>query len=262
MSDIDDFQLVGRSRDFHLMDEAWAVHSVFGVFGLRSVGKSRFVKEYMQYKGDPVLCTDIRTISDTQSLYANLVASLKVDTRASETSRPKFRIDIIQALNVSSDGQNLNIAFDNAEDIVESKDGGDFLKLCTDIVKKCPNVKVVITSTTRTGFSEIGNTFFPYELKPLFKEDAATLLRLAVPGVNFGENLEKIVEFSEGLPLLILMIGSELSVDGGLIQPEEMVNLLSNARLQTLSGDSYPPEERVGTYRNSLTSLYPFQVYF
>ena len=51
-----------------------------------------------------------------------------------------------------------------------------------------------------------------------------------------------------GLPLVILMVGSELTADDGLIEPRDMVEFLTECRLQALSREYYPAEDRVGRY--------------
>ena len=59
--------------------------------------------------------------------------------------------------------------------------------------------------------------------------------------------LDKIAELCEGLPLALLMTGSELEQDEeGLLDPCDMVELLNKCRLKVLSQDLYPIQERIG----------------
>ena len=52
----------------------------------------------------------------------------------------------------------------------------------------------------------------------------------------------------EGLPLVILMVGSELMTEEGEIEPKEMVEFLTECRLHALSRENYPEEDRVGKF--------------
>ena len=54
------------------------------------------------------------------------------------------------------------------------------------------------------------------------------------------------IRYFKGLPLVILMVGSELTADDGEIEPKEMVEFLTECRLHALSRENYPEEDRVG----------------
>ena len=54
--------------------------------------------------------------------------------------------------------------------------------------------------------------------------------------------------YFEGLPLVILMVGSELTAEIGEIKPIEMVEFLTECRLHALSRENYPEEDRVGKF--------------
>ena len=45
---------------------------------------------------------------------------------------------------------------------------------------------------------------------------------------------------------MILMVGSELTSEEGLIQPKDMVEFLTDCRLQALSRENYSQDDRVG----------------
>jgi hypothetical protein len=68
--------------------------------------------------------------------------------------------------------------------------------------------------------------------------------RSVAPGINFGEYEDAIVTLSDGLPLLILMIGSELK-NNDEMTPCHMVQCLQTSRLKTLSDTLYPKEDRI-----------------
>ena len=58
--------------------------------------------------------------------------------------------------------------------------------------------------------------------------------------------------YFEGLPLIILMVGSELTAEDGEIEPKEMVEFLTECRLHALSRENYPEEDRVGKLLHQL----------
>ena len=73
------------------------------------------------------------------------------------------------------------------------------------------------------------------------------MLQTVAPSVALGKFESSIIKLSEGLPLLLLMIGAELEEDDG-ITPEDMAEMLASFRLRALSWKYYPEEERIGEY--------------
>jgi AAA+ ATPase superfamily predicted ATPase len=45
-------EFVGRENDLNVLKTAWQKHKIFGIFGLRSVGKSRLDRVFKKYKVD------------------------------------------------------------------------------------------------------------------------------------------------------------------------------------------------------------------
>ena len=62
----------------------------------------------------------------------------------------------------------------------------------------------------------------------------------------FSTEVSERLYCNTGLPLIILMVGCELSEDDRLIDVHEMIELLSDCRLKALSREFYPPEDRIG----------------
>lgn len=56
------------------------------------------------------------------------------------------------------------------------------------------------------------------------------------------------VTLISGLPLVLLMVGSEMTAEEGMITPQEMVEFLTDCRLSALSRENYPENDRVGKY--------------
>ncbi|XP_046551296.1 kinesin light chain 4-like [Haliotis rubra] len=92
------------------------------------------------------------------------------------------------------------------------------------------------------------------------------------PSVQYDQGLiDKIVELCMGLPLAVLMTGSELEIDNHFLTPDQMVDILTQSRLEACDDDSdgtqvrleawsrdcsYAEEEQIGpVYRNFIRRL-------
>ncbi|XP_053396220.1 uncharacterized protein LOC123550883 [Mercenaria mercenaria] len=249
--DVDiEVEFVGRESDLHVLQNAWKNHKIFGIFGLRSVGKSRLVKEFWSRKkteGFELIHIDMKLISDISSLYANICAALRIEPEIQATDPDRWIHHICEALKTTN-GKYFIFFFDNTEDCQEFKGVNtrdSFLSLCTSLVRLCKNVKVFITSTTRVQLAQLKRVYCSHELLPLSQTESRQLLKYVTQGIELGEYEDSIVNLSEGMPLLILMIGSELTDDGGLITPKDMVEFLLTCRLKALSREFYSVEDRV-----------------
>ncbi|XP_046571682.1 uncharacterized protein LOC124279847 [Haliotis rubra] len=95
---------------------------------------------------------------------------------------------------------------------------------------------------------------------------------LITPSVQYNQGLiDKIVELCMGLPLAVLMTGSELEIDNHFLTPDQMVDILAQSRLEACDDDSdgtqvrleawsrdcsYSEEEQIGpVYRNFIRRL-------
>lgn len=245
---------VGRADDIQKLNENFNRHRIFGIFGLRSVGKSRLVREYIKKhvkQERQVIIVDCREIVDIASLYTSLCVNLQVEPNPNDVAAGEWVKTIVNVVHCNENNSFLFL-FDNTEDYQDNNVlmRDSFLTLCTTLVRRCFNVKIFITSTTRVQFSQLHRVYYSHELLPLKRSDALELLQSELEGcgVKLGEYSRAIIQLSQGLPLLILMIASELREDGGMLTPKDMVELLSSCRLKSLSREFYPEEDRVGAY--------------
>lgn len=252
--DIDiEVDFVGRENDLDELQKAWKSHKIFGIFGLRSVGKSRLVTEFLNRKSDKFvrLYTDMKLISDTKSLYTKLCASYGMEPELKAVDGNRWVYHICEAVRAAN-GKYFIFVFDNTEDYQEFK-GVDirdsFFLLCTTLVRQCTNMKIFITSTTRVQFAQLKKVYFSHEVFPLKQRETRYLLKSVTEGIDLGEYENSIVNLCEGLPLLALMVGSELTEDFGMVTPKDMVEFLLTCRLKALSREFYPQEDRVGKCR-------------
>ncbi|XP_045195284.2 uncharacterized protein LOC123550882 [Mercenaria mercenaria] len=252
--DVSEWDFVGRKLDFRNFDQAWSKHKLFGIFGIRSVGKSRCVREYIKSKQCHVTHVELQYIDCIESLHSNICALLGLEPNPNSTETDQWIKEIISAVAHASKNEGFVVFFDNAENVIESPFKDKFLLLLTKLVKGCRKIKIFVTSTTRIQFSQF--RFFTHEVHPLVPSEAKELLQTVAPDVDLGEYGDVIVKLSEGLPLMLLMIGAELKEDDGLLSPADMVELLCKCRLETLSNEFYPEEDRVGdVYRNFILRL-------
>ncbi|KAL4235350.1 hypothetical protein ACF0H5_006985 [Mactra antiquata] len=249
-------QFVGRLHDFQTLDKYWSGNRLFGIYGIRAVGKSRFVEEYLKTKECGVTNVDLVGTQQTNSAYTILCAALHIEPSNDADDGQIWIAPLLEHLNDCSEEKPTVIVFDNAEDIIEGPTKDSFMSMISEVVKNCEKVKIFITSTTRVLFTQLGKVYTSQKLEPLSQADTEELLKFAAPNVDFGPYRNVIIELSEGLPLLILMIGSELTAVSRQISVREMVNLLLNCRLEALSHVQYSDEYRVGfVYKNFIKRL-------
>ncbi|XP_053396224.1 uncharacterized protein LOC123550887 isoform X2 [Mercenaria mercenaria] len=252
---------VGRENELNELHKAWERHRIFGIFGLRSVGKSRLVKEFFKrYKPEDavVIQIDMKMLPDVVSLYAIICASLglQINQQSEETA---ILIHQIVRFICTTTERHFIFFFDNTEDFQDIKGESvrdSFSTFCSSLIRQCKHVTVFISSTSRLPLTHLGEVYYSYEVLPLKQTETRQLLKNVTAGIELGEYVDTLANLSEGLPLLILMIGSELTEDGGLITPKDMVEFLLTCRLRALSRDFYPEEDRVAdVYQKFLDRL-------
>lgn len=241
---------IGRSLYFEDLLERWEELRCVGVYGMRSVGKSRFVKQLLnlvsKHLSDNDYITtwiDVRNLQSLRQIYLTLSEKFNIPIMDDEND---FLCAIL--VRISEVKENLWIILDNAEDVIDSDLNNDFIELCKQITNQNIKVKVIITSTSHLSCSTFypGIGYYDIELSPLSILESKELLQKSAPSVDYGIYLDKIAELCEGLPLALLMTSSELEQDDGLLDPCDMVELLNKCRLKVLSQDLYPIQERIG----------------
>lgn len=247
----EDIPFVGRDNDFTAVDAEWTENEcrIYEVFGIRAVGKSRFVSEFLRRKKTSVLHVDLSSTVNVDVLYNVLITSLHVPPISGASDTRKWMPHVIAELIKFSSTRDVTLFLDNAEDALESSWKDELLSLCCRTVKSCPRLKLCITSTKRVHFSELGKVFRCFELQPLRLTDAKQLLHVVTRGIDLGGYGNAIAELSEGLPLLILLVGEELRKglygQKNAISPETVVQLLLNSRLKQFSGGCLQDEENI-----------------
>ena len=249
---------VGREAELKRLEAAWKRHAIFGIFGVRAVGKSRFVKQFLKRNGSNYgLKTNVNMIKINLKMFETTIgtlihliySSLGIMPDKDAINNGKWKEHLVsEVVKKLTDLQCLLLWFDNAEDALDldRQVHDQLLSLCVTLVQHCRGIKIIITSTTKFLFTQIRNAYFQLELNPLTQSEVIQLLKQVSPDVEFGEFAGPIAEQCEGLPLLVTMTASELSEDNGMVNPEEMFDLLLENKLRVLSREYYPEEDRIG----------------
>ena len=250
---------VGREHNLKELRGAFLRYSVISVCGLKTVGKSRLVSEFLQVEIRRDGCKKVRIMSvdmhhhgNTESLYLQLCSDMKVVPIPDAAKSDDWIHHLVLSIQQNTDtdenpGCELVIVFDNAEDAVEEKIYPGFVNFIHSLTKHCNNVKIIVTSTTDIFLSTLGRTHCPIELRPLLPFEARQLLEQVTSGVEIeAVEMKALVELSDGLPLLLLMIGSELTDPDRGISPAQMVEMLAEFRLEATSRECYPQDRRAG----------------
>ncbi|XP_067675013.1 uncharacterized protein [Haliotis asinina] len=270
---------VGREDSLQQLWGLWSRYRIIGVFGMRSVGKSRTVEEFINRMKLEHPCSDsVHHIL----IDLNAVSSLQRFIFQVKTAFGFFddvQIDEVEQLvgNILSKMESTPsifyvVNFDNAEDMIESEVKADFVLTCGTLIERCMNLKIVFTSTAKVTFPRYASIYCWMDLPPLSHDDGVALLSLITPSVQYDQGvIDKIVELCMGLPLAVLMTGSELEIDNHFLSPYQMVDILTQSRLEACDDDSdgtqarleawsrdcsYAEEEQIGpVYRNFISRL-------
>ncbi|XP_045195289.2 uncharacterized protein LOC123550885 isoform X2 [Mercenaria mercenaria] len=234
LHNLSEWIFVGRKLDFRKFDQAWCKHKLFGIFGIRSIGKSRCVREYLKSKQCHVTHVELRYINCLESLHSNICALLGIEPKPNSAESDQWIKQILSVIAHTSKNEEFVVFFDNAEDVIESLFKDKFLLLLAKLVEECHKIKIFVTSTTRIQFSQF--RFFTHELPPLVPSEAKELLQKIAPDVDLGEYGDVTIKLSEGFPPIILMIGAYLK-ENGLLSLADIVELLGKCRLKALSNE-------------------------
>lgn len=242
-----DFEVpfVGRKDILDRIEAQWDRYRLFGIYGLRSVGKTRLTQKIIHNnkKLDAEttnIWIDLRKSSSLRRIYLHLCEKLNIQNIFENDD------DLLAEICKKLDTRKTTfIVFDNSEGVIDNPEMYIKFKDITEFILQCCNgVKIFVTSTSDPEFT--GDYVSTVDVPSLSEMESKELLRNAAPSVDFGDYLQDIVTYCEGLPLALLMIASELEDKmSSIYSPEDIVtNFTKTSRLQVLSGEFYPKEEQ------------------
>lgn len=252
---IDDYPFIGRTEYLEKWEKNWKNHKIFGIFGMQCVGKSRTVWEFLRWKKKQCeekcflksVHIDLRKVENLDIIRIRLLAEIVGHSLEKYEDDTSWMESVISAIKENSKTI-FAIVMDNAEDIILGPLKDKFLTLCQKLVfsSGVTNVKMFIVSTCEFLIASKKRVFFKDEMKPMNEDEGMRLLKEVVRDSVFGldEHAAQIVKLSGSLPSVIIMSGSEMTEDGGLLTPTELIELLMKCRLEILSREFYPEEER------------------
>ncbi|KAK3596952.1 hypothetical protein CHS0354_002520 [Potamilus streckersoni] len=256
----------GRTEFLNDLQKAWMHNKcvVFGVYGMKSVGKSRTARKHI---------TDIERLVLQNNKQFREVKIVDVNLRLYKTDREIY-VQMCESLGIVADIYNerkqiqshikMNkdkyfiVLFDNFDALKKSTLKDELKSFVVKLAVIRYNIQLYITSTENILFTQIKALFYHKTLEPFNDNDAKELLKAAANDIDFGEYLDQIVQLCAGLPLAILMVASELQTDDGMTKPEEIVEILTDSRLEALSKDNYPVKDRIeNVYKKFIMKLTP-----
>ena len=187
-----------------------------------------------------IIYVDLRQFKDIGSFSNQIFAQLGMQSKIKSVN--DFVFQLIIALKTFRSSVTV-LLFDNAEDAIEGKIDFSLLDISSRIIQNCPTVRIIITSTTNAKFAHVRRVFRMHELPPMSEVEASKFLRHLPPDVEYKEHFDRILTLCAGLPLAIMLVAAELIAGTG---ADKMVTLLAECRIEALSKDENPDEQRIG----------------
>ncbi|KAL5010081.1 hypothetical protein ScPMuIL_012386 [Solemya velum] len=244
-----DFPFVGRESFFEELFSQWNCYRVLSIHGIRAVGKSRTVKEFMKRvvnqnestESFHIIESSLRQATTLDRFYVKLMSEFQMPIPSAKGM--DFCVESL-VLSLGLDTETTYVfVFDDVEDVIESSVMNDLTKIVSLLLRKWSNVHVLLTSTTVLPLDGTITEHVDMYLPPMCHSDAVALLTTAAMESQYGGHIDRIAQLCEGLPLALLMTAAELSE--GILEAGEMVTLLTECRLSALSQEEYPEDDRV-----------------
>ncbi|KAK3098339.1 hypothetical protein FSP39_018596 [Pinctada imbricata] len=240
-----DNEFIGRETVLREMLGCWKTTQIYGIFGTRSIGKSRLAEQFLiEVREQLKLCPKKHVVDlrDCLEIMATVMPLLPdYDENFKDYNASQVAAHFVTSI---PDSELVAIIFDNTEDLLDNGLEVDFLKILS-ILSQSSNIKIIITSTTELELSCIQNCR-EIRLSALVEKEGLDLMTSAAPHIDFGHHAVDIVNRCEGLPLALLMVASVLE-QNSILTPEDLVRLLDQCRIDTLSSDMYPSTDRIAT---------------
>ncbi|XP_064621392.1 uncharacterized protein LOC135484151 [Lineus longissimus] len=244
---------VGREDELHELITAWNDGKlIFGIFGNKSIGKTRLVNELLRRLGlsdENVYRLDYSGVNTLNGMMEETKRGLHIMEDLQERTWTK-RIAVELKKRVERDPHKDLVVFikhyGDVDEITELKN--EFVKLC-DIVKvNNKRIRVVLTSTPKIRFAQLQTLYKSLNLwKKLSDDESKMLLRslLRDSQVELGKYEETIIRLCEGLPHSLMIVANDLKEEDGMVEPEHIALLLQLERLNSLSPEHYAKDEQM-----------------
>jgi hypothetical protein len=209
-------EFVGRENELQELFKAWHEQKqIFGIYGIRSVGKTRLVEELLNRLRIPdenVYRLDYTRITTLNELIQETCDGLKIERNFPEKNWTKdIALNLSQRINNNSDTDgDLVVFIRHYEDVdVVPEVKNEFAKLC-DIVKSSRQIRVIFTSTLKIRFARMLRLCKSLHLwRALSIEESKRLMRdlLKDSQVHLGKHEDVIIKHCLGIPFALMVVG-------------------------------------------------------
>lgn len=239
-----DVPFVGREEILTKLNDQLKTAKCIVVHGLKSIGKTRTVSEFLRRRLNAVPYQEAIEISLTEGnipkqIFLRIATSLGIDLRIFDDWNICF-VCVINAFKIRTDAEFI-IIIDICEQIFEGSISLQtwFKHFCHRLINETSNVRnIIVTSVLPDDLVE--DTVL-VEIKPLSMLESCQLLKLFMSKDVDSNSVSKVAELCLGLPLALIIVGAELR-DNSL---EDITEFLLYSRIQALSSEFYPAMDRV-----------------
>ncbi|KAK3577004.1 hypothetical protein CHS0354_006015 [Potamilus streckersoni] len=272
---------IGREEKHRKMMEVWQTgnNRIFNCHGGKETGKSCFIRKFlddliqneasysividMDFKGERI------GPKDSVKFWRNLAKKLERLKLVNQISYPMMEESLenffeeIKERKIIFLLDNLDYARNAKADDKSSKTEEEDLfselqdNFIPGIVERTDLSMVFITSTVQLRYGQIAPTVHKIEMDPLSTESAGDLLLKTIELTSndnmgnkaarehLGPYLQPIALLSEGIPMAVIVTGTQLTENNFFINPKDMLTVLIFSRMYTLSPEFFPKEDNM-----------------
>ena len=243
----------------HLTTQPTRLVSVWGSPGFGKTSVATTVGHMLDSKGSVVQFTCLRKVKTVNDMAQKILNVSKQNDQEPSKQRTSARDRVLQWL--SSISRPLFLFFDNADDLLESKD--EFLQFLREILTSSKDVKLLCTTQTSLEDANYDVPTASVRIRPLDNSSSRRLVQALLPSVP-DDGIESIRKVSGDVPLAVRLVCSVMHQHGELSPNwKELLCELSSCRestLETLDMPDYPDHLRLKVlFEHCFRSLRPDQ---
>ena len=243
----------------HLTTQPTRLVSVWGSPGFGKTSVATTVGHMLDSKGSVVQFTCLRKVKTVNDMAQKILNVSKQNDQDPSKQRTSARDRVLQWLSLIS--RPLFLFFDNADDLLESKD--EFLQFLREILTSSKDVKLLCTTQTSLEDANYDVPTASVRIRPLDNSSSRRLVQALLPSVP-DDGIESIRKVSGDVPLAVRLVCSVMHQHGELSPNwKELLCELSSCRestLETLDMPDYPDHLRLKVlFEHCFRSLRPDQ---
>ncbi|XP_062569710.1 uncharacterized protein LOC134231759 isoform X2 [Saccostrea cucullata] len=259
---------VGRVQCTENFKAAWnrGHYKIFGIYGPKSVGKTRYVKNFLRIlrtseKSDKMktITLDFQCIRTYEAYIATVAGYLNI---------PKYDVCshkncqcIQKVIKVLKDCDDVYIFHHDHQEEAKAKPDSDgnlpdstkqslwdqiYVEVIKPLLTECSNFYLIISSMDEFRFAELRRVFWMQKLPALTEEECLELLNDVCPSSDEVTNARRhVVRLCEGIPPAIINAG--LLMKDNVISVDEVIHLMVKQIVEVLSDEFLPHPERINT---------------